>query len=145
MSVIRLKISGMGYPGNDGARENAALIETAQALSPGTPVFVNPLTNRVGIACADSASRWTLIGCSINAFGIGSRAEISLNNLTLTDWTLATGAALLTPGAIYWLNDTTPGLLTVIPQQTLGKACVVAGRAASTTTLVIAPEIYSLT
>ena len=137
-----------GIPGTTGATGAASAVATPQAgeaLVAGQPVYVSPADNLARRACADLASRWLMAGCVAANVASGFRASVYLNAIDLPDWSAVTGAVSLTPGQIYWLDDTNPGRFVTTAPNTTGKALVVAGRAASPSVLAINPQIYPLT
>ena len=134
-----------GVQGATGAATAVATPQAGEALVAGQPVYVSPADNLARRACADLASRWLMAGCVAANVASGFRASVYLNAIDLPDWSAVTGAVSLTPGQIYWLDDTNPGRFVTTAPNTTGKALVVAGRAASPSVLAINPQIYPLT
>jgi hypothetical protein len=60
---------------------------------------------------------------------------ITESQVSREDWTVVTGSASLTPGALYYLDPATPGLLTTTPPEDIGDSVVIVGRALTSTTL----------
>lgn len=83
-----------------------------------------------GIVLADASSVLTpALGIITADAAAGIAAEILTEGIvTLADWTAATGAASLTPNAVYYLS-TTAGLLTVTAPSTAGHYLQYIGRA----------------
>ena len=134
-----------GQIGASGLVLGIATPQTGEALLAGQPVYVSPADNLARRACADVASRWLMAGCVAANVASGFRASVYLNAIDLPDWSAVTGTVALTPGQVYWLDDTNPGRFVTTAPNTSGKALVVAGRAASSSVLALAPQIYPLT
>jgi hypothetical protein len=60
---------------------------------------------------------------------------VTEGQITRDDWTVITGSASLTPGALYYLDPASPGLLTDTPPEDIGDSVVIVGRALTSTTL----------
>jgi hypothetical protein len=101
----------------------------------GQPVYLHADAS-VSLAQADDIATAEVIGliAEVN----GSTIELLTDgHLTLADWTNVIGSASLSPGAVYYLDESTAGQLNTAPPTTVGEVVVIVGRALSTKTLDI--------
>ena len=105
------------------------------SASAGQPVFMHS-DGSVTLAQADAISTSDVVGIIESVTSpIGYlRAD---GYITLADWTIATGGASLTPGDLYYLNESSPGMMSTTPPIVSGEVVIVVGRALSTKTLAI--------
>ncbi len=116
----------------EGAVGNSYSAETDDATSIGQPIYVKSNTH-IGLAKADAAGTMKVAGLAITAVSATFTALYNADGrLSLADWTAITGSATLTPGAYYYLDDATPGMMTTTAPTTTGKYVVRLGRAIST-------------
>lgn len=109
--------------------------EAASDLAPGQPIAING-TGQGRLADATDSTRPALgLATEATATGMGTRVQVA-GPLTLADWTAGTGGASLTPGAIYYLDDTA-GRLAMSPPAGAGRSIQVVGRALSTGTMLV--------
>lgn len=114
--------------------------EAASDLAPGQPIAING-TGQGRLADATDSTRPALgLTTETTATGMGARVQVA-GPLTLTDWTAAVGAAALTPGATYYLDDQT-GKLTTSPPAGAGRLLQVVGRALTADTMLVQPAQY---
>ena len=106
------------------------------ALSAGQPIARDGAGSGV-VRAQGTAIALACVGFPEAAIGIGGSGIVRTDgDLTLADWTAATGAAALTPGAIYYLSATV-AQITTVPLSTPGQVHQEVGRAATTTKLTI--------
>jgi hypothetical protein len=95
----------------------------------------------VGLAKANSATTFRVSGLAFSAVLSGHVVKYNTNGrLTIPDWTAIAGTASLTPGAYYYLSDSTAGMITSIAPTSAGSYVACIGRAASTVILDIEIE-----
>ncbi len=86
-------------------------------------------------AVVDVAKQYRVIGILADDVAMGDAGKVITDGgtLTMADWSLLTGAAALTIGAVYWLS-VTPGRYTTTPVAAVGARV---GRAVGTDTLLV--------
>lgn len=105
-----------------------------------SPVYFKG-TGHVGLAQANDATKAQVAGlCLSIATSTNTATWVTEGSVSRTDWTAITGTALLTPGALYFLDPTLAGALTKTAPITVGQFVVKVGRAESTTDLDIEIE-----
>jgi hypothetical protein len=104
-------------------------------LYAGQPVYATNVSQFTP-ASADHLSKTRIIGLVMVDTLATFIAQANREALTLADWTIATGAQFLTPGAQYWLS-TTSGMLTKIAPTMPGQSVVAVGRAVTSITMEI--------
>ena len=105
------------------------------SVQPGDLVYVAS-SGELMFAQADSTPQALALGMVVEAASAGSTtAVLTHGSLTLIDWTSVTGAPSLTPGAVYYLDTSTPGnMVTSAPLQGSGAIMVPLGTAVSADT-----------
>lgn len=108
------------------------------AITIGQVVYVDG-AGSVNLAKADNETTAKAIGLVEDASIATLDTGMILTDGTLTssDWTSVTGSAILTPGSVYFLSDTTAGQITTTPPTLSGSFVVRIGTAISTTTLEV--------
>lgn len=101
----------------------------------GQPVYVKVNTH-IDLAKADSAATMFVAGLvSASASATFSGSYLSDGRIIQADWTAIIGTASLTPGAVYYLDNVTAGMLTAVAPTT--GFVISVGQAKNTTTLDI--------
>jgi len=111
--------------------------------SMGMVVYVD-VTGDAELALADAEATTGAIGLAAANVAAGEEGKYVVEGLIeQSDWTAVAGSTLLVPGATYYLDPDTPGMITPIAPIDAGDFVVVVGRAVNTTTLdiEIAPPI----
>lgn len=135
----RLTEGHQGPPGPPGPAGSQQFWEAENAsgatIQAGQPVWVAP----GGVAQLASAADNTKPAAGLAAASVASSVSgdyQTAGHLTLANWTAATGATNLTPGAYYWLSATA-GQLTTTPPAGSGRSLQRVGQALSASTLAI--------
>jgi len=113
-------------------------IVTDVAVDAGQPLYVNRPSTHARLASAAALPSSFVVGLAAEPTAPGHVARVATETLTLADWTAAVGAALLVPGALYFLS-VVAGMLTTYPPTTVGQCAAVVGVAVTTTLLRIEP------
>ena len=127
-----------GLPGSPGQGVTEAELETDDDVVVGQPVYIKTTNGHFGLARANSLVTSRMFGLSLEdeSAGFAPRAA-SIGPVTRADWTPVTGAATLSAGAQYYLDDSAPGMLTTTPPAIAGTYVTRVGIAINTTTLDI--------
>jgi hypothetical protein len=123
----------------DAASSGTLSAEAAVDLAAGQVLRVTP-TALATLADASAPASAQVTGLAATDQTAGVAVAIARAALTLSNWTAATGAVELTPGAVYYLDPATPGALTTVAPDTTGQALVRLGAAASATTMALQIE-----
>lgn len=108
-------------------------------LPRGTPVAI-PGTGVGMIRAQADAPATAAIGLLDEDTDPGMSGGVSCGGqFTLADWTDITGAATLAALGVYFLDPSTPGMLTLTPPTTVGQIAQIVGRAFSPTCLDLDP------
>lgn len=126
-----------GPPGPPGAGTQFD-IQTDDAVVIGQPVYLKSPGGTLGLAQANAAGVSRVFGLAIEDQAALVSVEVAtLGPVTRADWTPVIGAAALTPGAQYYLDPSTPGMLTATAPQGVGDYVTRVGVAATSDTLDI--------
>jgi len=125
-----------GIVGPPGLAAGKTEIEAAEAIAAGQAVRVNP-AGRLVLAQADSLAHARQVALAATGAAIGFAATIQADFVTLADWSAATGAPELVPGAEYFLSSAAVGQLVTTPPLT--GVVLVIGTALNTTTMAVNP------
>jgi uncharacterized membrane protein YgdD (TMEM256/DUF423 family) len=128
-----ITISSTGGGGGSGDLTYSG--ETDSDITVGQPVYVLSNTH-IDLAKADNAATMQVAGLvSVDALATTGGSYVSDGQIVLPDWTAITGATDLISGSLYFLDNSTAGMLTATAP-TSGFIISV-GRAMNTTTLDI--------
>jgi hypothetical protein len=112
------------------AVQNFAAGQVAQATSSST----------YDLASAASINNAAALGVATAAVTAGSAVTISTGFVTVTDWTVATGATSLTPKATYYLSATAAGNMTTTAPSASGQCVTKIGVAVNPQTMLVEIE-----
>jgi len=104
----------------------------------GQPIYIKS-TGNAALTEYDDATKSSVAGVAVSDGGgipTGNLTYQTGGHITLTDWSAATGSAMLTPGAPYYLTSTA-GMMSVTPPTGDGEFVVKVGRAVSTDTFAL--------
>jgi hypothetical protein len=107
--------------------------EADGAIAAGQPIYVLLASGHVDLAQADALPQAAYAGIAQSAAAATFAARYSLGLVSLADWTAVVGSQYLTPGALYYLDQVTPGRITAVAPST--GYLVVVGRALSVSLL----------
>jgi len=114
--------------------EEVYAAEANEAVAFGLPVYVVAGFKKVGLARSDTQAKSRVEGIALaTALSGNSVTYLVSGRVFFTDWTTIIGAALLTPGAVYYLADT--GGLTAVAPTAAGKIVTEVGLAVESTVL----------
>lgn len=127
---------------SSGAQKMDFTNDNAGTLEPGTPVYLKS-DGDIDKAQANSITTARVLGLTTESIATTADGEVQLGGyLTLTtgQWdTITGGSGGLTPGAVYYLDPATAGLLTTTPPSTVSHEVAVVGIGLSTTAMHIQP------
>jgi hypothetical protein len=117
-----------------GATEDVYPLEAVfdSAADIGNALYISS-DGHVDLASMDNPGVAGLSVESVSADATGH--YVTEGQVTREDWTPVTGSASLSAGSLYYLDATSPGLLTATPPEDVGDSIVVIGRALTSTTL----------
>ena len=121
----------------EGQSVTPAIVASVNVVA-GQPVYVDATSGQLKLCSASAFASSSSIGLAAATTMATFAAPVALSSLSLSDWTAAIGAALLTKGARYFLG-VTAGTLSLAAPTTPGQSIVSVGIALSTTQLEIAP------
>lgn len=142
-------LNGTGSGGGGGTVANPTAVFTpllpAAACRVGMPLYLRAANVADLALAADPAPAGVptceVIGLAVSNANAGGTVEILCDGqLSLSDWTLIAGTALLKPGARYFLSPAVAGQITGDCPTTPGVTVVKLGVAISTTTLEVEIE-----
>lgn len=121
-----------GAPGDNFTAENQDNV----SFVPGNIVAV--IANGTGVILANASNNnKNAIGIATTGVSVGNPEVVQTNSsISLSDWTLITGSASLSPNTIYYLS-TVSGMLSTTPPVSIGNIVQQVGRAINTMTLEI--------
>lgn len=103
----------------------------------GQPVYVSG-SGSVALAQADAEATSGVIGLAIQSVNATEEGFYTTDGqVEREDWTVVTGTEFLTPGALYYLDTSSAGLLTTTAPDDIGESVVVVGRALTGTMMDI--------
>jgi len=117
---IRVGCQGMpGPPGLPGGASDSIIVQqTDDVLLPGNVVYTTAIS-RFELAIGNGYPQTRAVGLSHFATGAGSAATVQTQDiitLLTTDWDAVTGqTGGLSIGAVYYLSQTSPGMLMTTP------------------------------
>jgi hypothetical protein len=131
---VHIHLLGWGGSGGDpDLSKHSAVFDVT--MVPGQPVRVTG-DDTVNTANAATPTGAEAIGVVLTGATTGNTGVYLTNgNVTNLDWTAVAGSANLTPGSIYYLSDSTAGMITDTAPVTSGSSIVRIGTALSTTKL----------
>lgn len=115
-------------------------IETDDDVVIGQPMYLKTPGGNLGLAQADGLPDARVFGLATEDQSSGVSVLVrAIGSVTRADWTAVTGSVSLSPGAVYYLDASTAGMLTATAPQSGGDFVTRVGIAATSTTLDIHP------
>lgn len=134
-----LKLSTVGV--STGTSQFTQSAETDEATVVGNAVYVKPSNGHVALSQANAQPAAQCAGLAIEAKAPTLAVLfVSQGKVSIADWTAIIGAASLAAGAAYYVDPSTPGLLTATPPSGIGEFVVRIGRAMSSTLMDVNVE-----
>ena len=133
-------VANAGPQGPPGAGAASITLQTDDTLFRGAALHVSGITGHFVLAKADSVNTSDVAGLADAAAAISFAGIANRDYIELSDWTVLTGFASLTPGANYFLSPTVAGGYSTIVPSAAGQCVVHIGFAATTARLIFNSE-----
>ncbi len=128
-AAVNVTFPGTQGPAGPAGSQTLLNVVTDDTVVPGQAVYFKPTTGRLGLSRADADATARVDGIvTVGASPTFTATVLVSGTHTLADWTAVIGSATLTPGAVYFLSETTAGGLTTTPPSSAGESITKVGK-----------------